>query len=72
MVLLRAENINVTDPKTRRTQKVEIGEVLENPANVDYNRRGVITKGAIVKTQLGNVRVTSRPGQNGIVNGIII
>lgn len=71
-VLLRTEEINVTNLKTRRTQKVRIDEVLENPANVDYNRRGVITKGAIVKTALGNARVTSRPGQNGVVNGILI
>jgi len=72
VVLLRTEEINVTDLKTRRTQKVKIDEVLENPANVDYNRRGVITQGAIVKTALGNARVTSRPGQNGVVNGILI
>ncbi|MBL7118564.1 30S ribosomal protein S8e, partial [Candidatus Bathyarchaeota archaeon] len=71
-VLLRTEEINVTNLKTRRTQKVRIDEVLKNPANVDYNRRGVITKGAIVKTALGNARVTSRPGQNGVVNGILI
>ncbi len=71
-VLLRAEEINVTNPKTKSTQKVKIEEVLENPANVDYNRRGVITRGAIVRTPLGTARVTSRPGQNGIVNGVLI
>lgn len=71
-VLLRVDEINVTDPKTNRTQKAKIDEVLENPANVDYNRRGVITRGAIVKTDLGNARVTSRPGQSGVVNGILL
>ncbi len=72
IVLLRVNEINVSDPKTKRTQKVKIEEVLENPANVDYNRRGVITRGTIVKTQLGNVKVTSRPGQSGVVNGILV
>lgn len=72
IMLLKVDEINVTDPKTKRTQKVKIEEVLENPANVDYNRRGVITRGAIVKTQLGNAKVTSRPGQSGVVNGILI
>jgi len=71
-VLLRSGVINVADPKTKRTQKVEIVEVLQNPANVDYNRRGVITRGALVKTPLGNARVTSRPGQNGVINGVLI
>jgi small subunit ribosomal protein S8e len=71
-ILLSVDEINVTDPKTNRTQKVKIEEVLENPANVDYNRRGVITRGAVVKTELGNARITSRPGQSSVVNGILI
>ena len=70
--LLREDEINVADPKTKRTRKVKIDEVVKNPANIDYNRRGVITRGTVVKTELGNVRVTSRPGQNGVVNGILV
>ncbi len=72
VTLLREGEINVTDPKTKRTRKVKIDEVVGNPANVDYNRRGVITRGTVVKTELGNVRVTSRPGQDGVVNGILV
>ncbi|MHA1410124.1 MAG: 30S ribosomal protein S8e [Candidatus Odinarchaeia archaeon] len=64
--------INVSDPKTKKTYKLEILAVLENKASVDYQRRSVITKGAIVKTEKGNVRVTSRPGQHGILNGVLI
>jgi len=63
---------NVTNPATRKTEKVEILEVIENPANVDYDRRGVITKGAIIRTSLGQARVTSRPGQDGIVNALLV
>ncbi|MEM3874407.1 MAG: 30S ribosomal protein S8e [Candidatus Bathyarchaeia archaeon] len=62
----------VTDLKTGKTEKAEILRVVKNPANVDYNRRGVITKGAIIETSLGLARVTSRPGQNGVVNAVLI
>lgn len=62
----------VTDTKSGKTEKVEIMRVVRNPANVDYDRRGVITKGAIIETSLGLARVTSRPGQDGIVNAVLI
>jgi len=62
---------NVTDPTNKKTQKTEILRVIRNPANIDYNRRGVITKGTIIETPLGTARVTSRPGQHGIVNAIL-
>ncbi|RLI41559.1 30S ribosomal protein S8e [Candidatus Bathyarchaeota archaeon] len=62
----------VTDPKSGKTEKVEISRVIRNPANVDYDRRGVITKGAIIETSLGLARVTSRPGQNGVINAVLI
>ena len=35
---------SVTDPKSGKTEKTEILRVVRNSANVDYNRRGVITK----------------------------
>jgi small subunit ribosomal protein S8e len=63
---------NVTDPATGKTEKTEIKSVTRNPANVDYQRRGVITKGAILETPLGQARVTSRPGQHGVVNAILV
>jgi len=62
----------VTDLKTGKTEKAEILRVVKNPANVDYDRRGVITKGAIIETSLGLARVTSRPGQNGVINAVLI
>lgn len=62
----------VTDIKSGKTQKVEITRVVRNPANVDYNRRGVITKGAIIETSLGSARVTSRPGQDEVINAVLI
>jgi small subunit ribosomal protein S8e len=62
----------ITDLKTGKTEKAEILRVVKNPANVDYDRRGVITKGAIIETSLGLARVTSRPGQNGVINAVLI
>jgi len=62
----------VTDIKSGKTQKVEITRVVRNPANIDYNRRGVITKGAVIETSLGLARVTSRPGQDEVINAVLI
>jgi small subunit ribosomal protein S8e len=70
--ILREKYACVTGPKSGKTEKVEIVRVVRNPANIDYNRRGVITKGAIIETSLGSARVTSRPGQNGIINAVLI
>ena len=69
---LAVSSVNVTDPATGKSQKTEIRGVLKNPANVDYQRRGVITKGAVVDTPLGQALVTSRPGQHGVVNAVLI
>ena len=63
---------SVTDPKTGKTQKTGITRVVRNAANVDYNRRGVITIGAEIETALGLAKVTSRPGNDGIINAVLI
>ena len=42
--VLSEKHASVTDPKTGKTEKTEITRVVKNGANVDYNRRGVITK----------------------------
>jgi len=69
--LLSTNYANVSNPSTGKTEKVEILRVVKNPANVDYDRRGVITKGTIIETPLGTARITSRPGQHGIVNATL-
>jgi len=68
---LSINQANVSNPSTGKTEKVEILRVIRNPANVDYNRRGVITKGTIIETPIGVARVTSRPGQDGLVNAVL-
>ena len=64
--------INVVNPENNKMESTEILNVIENEANPNFVRRNIITKGAVVETSLGNVRVTSRPGQHGIINGVLI
>jgi len=68
--LVSENHVNVSDPSTGQTERLEILDVVKNPANVDYNRRGVITKGAIVRTAKGLARIVSRPGQDGVLNAV--
>ena len=69
--LLNETIVNVSDSATGKTIKTEITRVLENPANIDYNRRGILTKGSLVETPIGNAKLTSRPGQDGVLNAIL-
>jgi len=55
-----------------KSKRVKIVRVLENATNNDYQRRGVISKGAILETAEGKCKVVSRPGQHGVVNAILI
>ncbi|MFX0006358.1 MAG: 30S ribosomal protein S8e [Promethearchaeota archaeon] len=70
--LFATQYINITDPGTNKTKKVRILGFEENIASKDLNRRHVLTKGAIVETELGNARITSRPGQHGVLNGVLV
>ena len=62
-------NLSTGESKVKKTK---ILKVLENATNNDYQRRGIITKGAILETQEGKCRVVSRPGQSGTVNAVLI
>jgi len=62
-------NLATGDAKVKKTK---ILKVLDNATNNDYKRRGIITKGAILETQDGKCKVVSKPGQNGIVNAILV
>lgn len=69
--ILSEKQVCVTNPKTGKTERTEVLRVVKNPANIDYDRRGVMTKGALIETSLGTARVTSRPGQHGILNAVL-
>lgn len=68
--LLSGESVNVTSEG--KTEKMKIVSVVGNPANTNYTRRNIITKGCIVKTEKGDVKITSRPGQTGTLFGVYI
>jgi len=67
-----ASYANVYDPNTKKWSKVRILRVTEVPANRDLARRGIIVKGAIIETEIGKAKVISRPGQDGVINAILI
>lgn len=69
--LLAANTINVADGKGK-TSSIEILNVIENPANPNLVRRNIMTKGCVVETKLGKVRITNRPGQEGTLQGVLV
>lgn len=64
--LLKANSVNVNG------KKLEIKNVIETPSNRFLARQNIITKGTIVETDLGKVRITNRPSQEAMINGILI
>jgi len=64
--------VNVINPKTRKAKKAKILSVVEHEDNINFTRRGIITKGCIIKTDIGMVKITSRPSQDGVLNGILL
>jgi small subunit ribosomal protein S8e len=69
---LCADTANVYDPKKKTYKKAKLLTVVGNPANTNYVRRNIITKGTIVQTELGNARITNRPSQEGCVNATLV
>ena len=70
--MLAAEYANVVDTKTNTVTKVKILNVKANPADPNYIQRNIINKGATITTEAGDAKVTSRPGQDGTVNAILL
>ncbi len=70
--ILRAEWANVLDPATGKAQKSKVVTVKASPSNPHFVTRNIITRGATIQTELGLARVTSRPGQHGIVNAVLL
>lgn len=70
--LLQANIANVYDPKTKKYSKAAIKTIVENPANRHYVRRNIMTKGTIIETDKGKARIVNRPGQEKVVNAILL
>ena len=69
--LVKANYVNVSNPETGTTERQKILDVVSNPAKADYNRRGVITKGTIIRTEKGLAKIVSRPGQDGSLSAVV-
>ena len=70
--LLSADTANLFNPKTKSFQQVKIKTITDNPANRHFIRRNIMTKGSVIDTEFGKARITSRPGQDGVVNAVLI
>lgn len=70
--LLQTNLANVYDPKSRKYSKAKIESVVESPSNRNFVRRNIMTKGSIIKTDKGNAKITSRPGQEGTINAVLV
>lgn len=70
--LLFAEKVNLLDPSTRKHSVESIKNVVESPSNRHFVRRNILTKGAVIETSKGKARITGRPGQEGMVNAVLI
>lgn len=69
---LRAMYVTVSTRSTGKAQKVKIEKVEQNGANPNYVRRNLLTKGAIIHTEIGSARIISRPGQSGVINAVLL
>jgi small subunit ribosomal protein S8e len=72
MKILRSNTAIVSDPKTGQSKVVKVETVKDNKANLHYMRRNIITKGAVIKTDLGDAKVTNKPGQDGVINAVLL
>ncbi|EHK00709.1 30S ribosomal protein S8e [Candidatus Haloredivivus sp. G17] len=69
-VAKRSETVNLA--VNGEVKNAEIESVEENPANPNFVRRSMLTKGTIIETSEGTAEITSRPGQIGSVNAKLI
>lgn len=69
--LLSADKVNLFDPKAKKYVQAKIVTSIENAANRHFVRRNILTKGALIETDKGKARITSRPGQEGAISAVL-
>ena len=70
--VMAANQVSINNPKTGKTVLGEIHNVIENASDPNYVRRNILVKGAVIETNKGHVRITSRPGKDGVINGVLL
>ena len=68
--LIAAASVNLS--VKGKTKRVVIKAVDENPANRDFKRMGILSKGAIIETEEGKAKISSRPSQDGVINAVLL
>ena len=69
-VLLSTNTVNVVEKG--KVKSAKITNVVETPQNRFLARQNRLMKGALIETSLGKARITNRPGQEGLVNAVLI
>jgi len=69
-ILLKSNKANLVSGK--KTEQVEIKNVIQTPQNIFLARQNRLIKGAIIETSKGKARITNRPSREGVVNAILI
>jgi len=72
VVLLSTNMANLINPKTGKSEKVKIKNVVETPSNRFLARQNILMKSAIIETDKGRAKITNRPSQEGSVQAILI
>ncbi|MFA5084479.1 MAG: 30S ribosomal protein S8e [Candidatus Paceibacterota bacterium] len=70
--LLQCNVANVYNPKEKKYVLAKIKTITDNAANRHFVRRNILTKGAVIETEIGKAKVTSRPGQEGTINAVLM
>jgi|SRR3989344_1718811 len=70
--LLQVNTVNLYDPKAKKYTQAKIETVVDSPSDRNFIRRNIMTKGSVIRTDKGNARITSRPGQEGAINAVLI
>ena len=72
LVRVLSDNRCTINGKDGKSTIANITNVIQNDANSNYIRRNILTKGAVVETDKGQVKITSRPGHDGVLNGVVL
>ena len=72
LVRVLSDNRCTINGKDGKSTTAKITNVIKNDANSNYIRRNILTKGAVVETDKGQVKITSRPGHDGVLNGVVL
>ncbi len=69
-IILKSNVANISTGK--KSEKVEIKNVLQTPQNIFLARENRLIKGAIIQTSKGKAKITNRPSREGVVNAVLI